>query len=123
MKFTTAFLSLVMFFGVQAAVAQAADDITPVTRDSGAIMTQFYALQAQLEKIQALMGASAVTATTRFTITIDEQQVVNKETTYMTPSSAQAQCEAVAYNTDNMWKLVTCTFGTEVLYRDVFIAG
>lgn len=123
MKFTTAFLAVAMLLGIQAPVVQAADDITPVTRDSGAIMTQFYALQAQLEKIQGLMGASAVTAAARFTITIDEQRVVNKETTYMTSSSAQAQCEAVAYNTDNMWKLVTCTFDTEVLYRDVFIAG
>lgn len=98
-------------------------DITPVTRDESTIAAQWAMIQNQLERVNRMLSASVVTTEEMFTVTIDEMQVINKPTTGMTPASAQAQCENIAYNTDHMWKLVTCTFGTETLYRDVFIAG
>ena len=102
---------------------QAAEDIAQTTRESSVIAAQIVAIQAQLEKVSRLLGASVVTSQPDFIITIDEQTVVAKPITGMTTESARSQCERVAYNTDHMWKLVTCTFGSQVLYRDVFIAG
>lgn len=108
---------------IAAPVQAQEEDITPYTRDAVSIAEQFAVIQLQFEKIKSLMAASVVTAESQFIVTIDEITVVSKPTAGMTRQSAQAQCEAIAYNTAYMWKLVTCTYGTDVLYQDVFIAG
>jgi hypothetical protein len=121
--FTTGFTIVVLLLSNATITHASEPDIAMKTRDQSALLTQYDTLVLQLEKLRALLAASVVTTQTTFTISVDKTAVVSKPMTDVTKKAAQAQCEAVAYDTENMWKLVTCTFGSEVLYRDVFIAG
>lgn len=121
----TTIFSILMLVAVTLPVSAAEEDINPTTRSESEIAAQMSVIAAQLERIRDLMGASVAESTPvpGFVVTVDGSTVVNKETTGMTKASAAAQCDEVAYNTENMWKLVTCTFAGETIYSDVFIAG
>lgn len=55
------------------------------------------------------------------TITIEGGTTLQNEVA--SEAEARRLCESVAFNTNHMWKLVTCEFDGTTIYSDVFIAG
>jgi hypothetical protein len=54
-------------------------------------------------------------------VTVVDEVVLEADN--LSREEAQAQCEAVAYNTDHMFKQVVCVYQGEEIYNDIFIAG
>lgn len=60
-------------------------------------------------------------AVSLYFVTVGDEIVFTNDV--MLFEEAQAHCDSVAYNTDNMWKQVVCTYDDVELYNDIFIAG
>ncbi len=110
--------------GVSEVRAQEVDqDITLETRSDAEIREQIQWIINHLQIVIAQLEQEADIKSKFFVVKIDKDTVVNTYTKHISREAAQEECEMYAYHPINMWRLITCTYEDEVMYRDVFIAG
>lgn len=57
----------------------------------------------------------------RYVVTVANDVVFMDDT--MAEEEARSHCQSIAYDANNMWKQVICTFDGAAFYNDVFVAG
>ena len=103
------------------------------------LMSQLRAIEARLLELQTTTSetttdetvvtgvVAGITTTSQkddpLNLIIEIEGVSTSTFKVSTAVAAQAVCESYAYDTQYMWKQITCTVDEKIIYDDVFIAG
>ena len=115
---------LEQFQAVQAQLASsAAAETTLPNADANASSAVIVDTPAPAPTAAPVAIITDAVSTDQFVVIKSDEVVLERPASELSRQEAQTDCEAIAYNTDNMWERISCTYGDEVLYEGVFIAG
>lgn len=122
LKYYSAAVVFVFALMSQTTLAATTSDADHISKRLSMIMDRLLELQAmELPTGETLAVTVSAAEEQKLRITVSGEETYHE--TALNEGDAMRICEKTAYNTSNMWKAVTCAYGTTILYNDIFIAG